>query len=339
MLLCKRRPLFARLMWEPKLSVPLRYGSTGIWRRRQALPLSICCCCWFCSTSLLLVWASDSAFALCSGPRLPTPLAPSNAFARPHRKTHLLLLASSSSSESLEVLDVEAMRAESKFPIPPDELIKLCHRVILAGIGTKDPSLLAEDFQFAGPVVGPISKEMYLKAVEFAVDNINSAYPDNNAQYYDFRVDPFEPNRVWYTSRGVGTMTGSFAGTFEPTGEVMQQPPQTNSMLFDEQGQCVEVTAGYVMDRREGNTGGLGAVYAVFRRMGIALPYPEAQPWSPSLPFKLFLEFTSLADQVSGLFGKPAVESNAYWRRSVEEINSKPPNKWKVQPKYMAYKD
>ena len=33
-------------------------------------------------------------------------------------------------------------------------------------------------------------------------------FPDASAQFHDFRVDPFEPNRVWWTVRGNGTHTG-----------------------------------------------------------------------------------------------------------------------------------
>ena len=107
-------------------------------------------------------------------------------------------------------------------------------------------------------------------------------------------------------------------------------------MMFDADGRVLEVTAGYVMDRRQGNTGGLGAVYAVLRHCGLELPFPEGQPWSPSPPFRLFLEATAIADQLTGLFGKPAAAPNAYWRRSAAEINSKKANEW-VQPP--IYKD
>ena len=58
-----------------------------------------------------------------------------------------------------EVLDVEAMRAASTFPIAPDDLIFRCQEVLAANVGTKDPSMLADEFEFAGPVVGPINKE------------------------------------------------------------------------------------------------------------------------------------------------------------------------------------
>jgi len=234
-----------------------------------------------------------------------------------------------------EVLDVEAMRAASTFPIAPDDLIFRCQEVLAANVGTKDPSMLADDFEFAGPVVGPINKEQYLKAVEAALDNIYLAFPELRAQYYDFRVDPIEPNRVWYTSRGYGQMTGSF-GPLEPNGRFIQQPPQTGSMSFNERGQAIEATNGYVMDRRVGNTGGLGAVYAILRFLGVPLPFPEGQPWTPSPFFRLVLEATYLADQAVALFGKPTAQPNAYWRGSADEINSKPAsfNRWAVEPKY-----
>jgi hypothetical protein len=180
-------------------------------------------------------------------------------------------------------VDVEAMYEASTFPIAPADLIFRCQEVLAANVGTKDPDMLADDFEFAGPVVGPINKEQYLKAVDAALDNIYAAFPELKAQYYDFRVDPFEPNRVWYTSRGYGTMTGSFAGgMIKPNGNAIQQPPQTGSMSFNERGQVVEATNGYVMDRRVGNTGGLGAVYAILRFLGLSLPFPESQPWTPS---------------------------------------------------------
>ena len=44
-----------------------------------------------------------------------------------------------------EVLDVEAMRAESTFPIAPDDLIFRCQEVLAANVGTKDPSMLADE--------------------------------------------------------------------------------------------------------------------------------------------------------------------------------------------------
>ena len=57
------------------------------------------------------------------------------------------------------------------------------------------PARLASDFQFVAPVVGPLPKEKFLEA--FASFKIEEAFPDAKFNYYAFRVDPFEPNRVW----------------------------------------------------------------------------------------------------------------------------------------------
>lgn len=48
---------------------------------------------------------------------------------------------------------------------------------------------------------------------------IFDAFPDLNERFYDFRVDPFEQNRVWFTTWPIGTNTGKLAGRFEPTGK------------------------------------------------------------------------------------------------------------------------
>ena len=37
---------------------------------------------------------------------------------------------------------------------------------------------------------------------------------------------------------------------------------------------------GYVMDRRQGNTGGLGGLLGPFYAIGKPLPFPEAQPYA-----------------------------------------------------------
>ena len=253
------------------------------------------------------------------------------------RQTTRRTAVTSEDAIGITVVDVEAMREASTFPIAPDDLIRRCQEVLVAGVGTEDPSMLAPSMEFAGPVVGPISRDQYLKTVEPAVKSINEAFPDLQPQYYDFRVDPFEPNRVWYTSRSVGRMTGdlNLAGTLRANNKEMLQPPQTASIMFDEQGRVLEVTAGYVMDRRQGNTGGLGAVYAVLTHCGLALPFPEGQPWSPSPPFKLFLEATQFVDNISGgILGKPPPPENAYWRRPTSEINSKARNPYLVLPRY-----
>ena len=54
------------------------------------------------------------------------------------------------------------MLRESTFPIKPEELIELTKNNLRKGFANID---LAEDFEFIGPVVGPLSKETFVNAV------------------------------------------------------------------------------------------------------------------------------------------------------------------------------
>lgn len=187
-------------------------------------------------------------------------------------------------------VDEKAMLAEKGFKIPPAELILLAKKFLVSrgGFGA-DPDLLSEDFNFIAPVVGPLSKDAFTKAIG-SVD-IKKAFPDFNAEFHNFQVDPFEGNRVWYIARGKGRNTGSFP-PFAPgvsgTGKYVVNPPQACSLTFNEEGLVTKYTIGYVMDRDVGNTGGLGGLYGILYAIGTPLPFPEAQPWQKSPQYALF---------------------------------------------------
>lgn len=187
-------------------------------------------------------------------------------------------------------VDEEAMLAESEFVIKPGDLVKRCKEVVAAGVGTRDGGAdFADDFEFCAPVVGPINKKEYLSAL--GTFKIEDAFPDSNPNYHAFRVDPFEPDRVWFQTRKTGTNTGYFMGK-PPTHKALQFPPEAYSMRFNEQGEVREFTVGYPMDRRVGNTGGLGGAFGYFYGVGKPIPIPECRPYSPSWQFR-FLRFMS----------------------------------------------
>jgi len=156
---------------------------------------------------------------------------------------------------------------------------------------------MADSFIFAGPVVGPLSKDAFVSAIS-SVD-IATGFPDFNPEFYGFRVDPFEGNRVWYTARGRGTNTGPLP-PFAPdaTGKRLVNPPQTCSVTFDESGLVTKYTIGYVMDRAVGNTGGLGGLYGIMYAIGKPLPFPEAQPWKMSKRYRAFNAFGNLVSKL-----------------------------------------
>lgn len=185
-----------------------------------------------------------------------------------------------------QVVDEEAMLAESTFPIKPKDLIKRCKDVLSRGVGTKEggEADLADDFEFCAPVVGPIGKDEYLRAL--GNFKILEGFPDNNGNFHHFRVDPFEPNRVWFVTRKSATNTGEFLGK-PATGKALVFPPESCSMIFNEEGKLKEYTIGYCMDRRVGNTGGLGGAFGYFYGVGKPLPMPECKPYKRSWQFRL----------------------------------------------------
>lgn len=168
-----------------------------------------------------------------------------------------------------------------------DQLIAIVKEALAYnnGIGL-NPDSLASDFKFEGPVVGPLTKSAFVTALGNV--DFKAAFPDWKGQFYGFHVDPIDGNRVWYIARGEGTNKGPFPGPLEATGRQVINPPQACSMTINEQGLISRYTIGYVVDRNVGNTGGLGGLYGILYAIGRGLPFPEAQPWSPSPPYIAF---------------------------------------------------
>ena len=191
-----------------------------------------------------------------------------------------------------QMVDEAAMLANSTFPIAPEVLIATTKRILAKNSGAEEPGLLASDFKFVAPVVGPLSKEEFLKAWESF--KLEEAFPDAKYGYYAFRVDPFETNRVWFDSQFSGTNTGTMAGSLEATGIKVKAPPQTCSMLFNTKGESTQLTVGYVLDKTIGNTGGLGGVFGILYAIGYPLPFPEAQPWQKSIQYSVFNKVSPL---------------------------------------------
>ena len=130
-------------------------------------------------------------------------------------------------------------------PFPESVMIQLTKGVLAAETGTKDPNLLSNDFTFCGPLVGPLSKNEFIE--EFSSDELREAFPDLDENYSNFRVDPYDPYRVWYDVKATGTRTGSLMGK-EADGSKYIGPPEAASMTFDDDGFCVRMTGAAVMD-------------------------------------------------------------------------------------------
>jgi len=187
------------------------------------------------------------------------------------------------------VLNENTMLKNSSFSLSPEQLIIKAKKLLSpeAEFGSKNPDLLAEDFQFIFPIVGPLCKTEFCTI--FGSFKLKDAFPDSRGNFFGFTVDPMEPNRVWFFSRGTATHTGPLKfgkKEFPPTGKEVVNTPQVLSMCFDEEGRCYKFTGGYSIDRTIGNCGGLGGVFGVIHSLGGSLPFPEAKPWKPSLEWE-----------------------------------------------------
>ena len=209
-----------------------------------------------------------------------------------------------------QCVDEEALFLASDFPIKPEDLIARAKEVLTAGIGTKDEgACLAEGFEFCAPVVGPLPKEEYLKALgNFKLEESF----DLNAQYHLFRVDPTQTNRVWFHTRTLGKHVADSTVFGKATNKEIINPPQCMHLDFTADGlvkefgfytarmrrpRRVDGVRGAVhspfdtpaqVDRRQGNTGGLGGAFAFFYGVGRSLPFPEMHPYKPSKRYRLF---------------------------------------------------
>lgn len=171
-----------------------------------------------------------------------------------------------------------------------EKLKELATNLICHELGGDDPSLLAEDFQFVFPVVGPLTKAQFVEA--FTEFKVREAFPKSMGNFYNISVDPLEPNRVWMLSRGAIEHLGTLCfgpSKFPPTNKRINLPPQCFSMSFDQDGKCYKITGGYNVDRSVGDTEGLGGMFGIVHGLGLMkLPFTEGRPWKRSLLWEAF---------------------------------------------------
>ncbi|KAL7535311.1 hypothetical protein ACHAXR_006412 [Thalassiosira sp. AJA248-18] len=155
-------------------------------------------------------------------------------------------------------------------PFPDSVMIQLAKGVLASNLGLNDPNLLAENFVYVEPLMGPLDKEKYLE--QFSGDyDVLGGVPDLDYGLQNFRVDPYDPYRVWVDSRPTGTRIGSIGKRALPKNvnyAIYKAPPEGISFTFDDDGFCTRHTAAAVMDPLLGNTGGLGGVYGLLYATG-----------------------------------------------------------------------
>jgi len=135
-------------------------------------------------------------------------------------------------------------------------------------------SLMADDFVWFGPIVGPLNKQDFLRTVDMF--KVYEGFPDLKMHLAEFTRDPVEENRYWSILRLEGTHTEPQASgtgfSYKPTNNKLDVGPQCISVTFDADGRVSRYTGGYVVDRTQGKTGMLGAMFAVTKTVGGFVP-------------------------------------------------------------------
>lgn len=136
---------------------------------------------------------------------------------------------SCSSSNSSSCSPEDASRGQKFFRdvFEAQDLIERSYALIRSEFGCLKPELLSEDFQFECFPVGPLSKAEFVEA--FLSFKLRDAFPTGRGNFFNFCVDPLEPNRVWFFSRAQMThrgplKLGPMMKTLKPVGRAGGHP-------------------------------------------------------------------------------------------------------------------
>jgi len=147
-------------------------------------------------------------------------------------------------------------------PFPDSVMIQLAKGITASNFGLEDSDLLSNEFTYLEPLMGPMDKERYIKV--FSEFNVREAVPDLDYQFQNYRIDPYDPYRVYIDTRARGTRTGAIGNNAAPISpSIYLAPPETMSLTFDNDGFCTRMTFAAPLDPLLGNTGLLGGVYGL----------------------------------------------------------------------------
>lgn len=98
-------------------------------------------------------------------------------------------------------------------PFPDSVMIQLAKDVVEANFGLDKPDLLSSsEFSYLEPSIGPLNKRRYLD--KFSAYNVRDAVRDMDYGIMHYRVDPYNPYRIWVDQRSKGTRTGSIGNAY-----------------------------------------------------------------------------------------------------------------------------
>ena len=249
-----------------------------------------------------------------------SPRAPSIIRAVGTKATPVYMSRDSQRHEKLTVLlDAEL---DSDAGLARQTQINLAKDLILRGCGVDDPSMLADDFQYCTPYADPLSKEDYLAAMR-AID-LKTAFPGGslNARHFRVQWDSKVRNqdyKVWCRTQFKGMHRGTlnFGRAIPATGKTVVGAPEIMSLTFNTRGKCKRITAEYVVDATEGNTGGWGGIRGIMHAIGKPVPAPWTLQGKLCKSFPALMAWTdtttlwainaAMFASITTGFGRPAV--------------------------------
>lgn len=114
------------------------------------------------AVSNLVVYCLEKFAALAFG-RASTDTFDFETYARRHMLEPVYTPLRRSTGRSIGEIDQAQTLARSSFPIKPDVLVGKAKHILTTMFGTLEPEVLADDFRFVAPVVGPLGKHEFLK--------------------------------------------------------------------------------------------------------------------------------------------------------------------------------
>ncbi len=201
-------------------------------------------------------------------------------------------------------------------PFPFAVMESLANAVLNSNFGAKNPSLLDNNFLFSTPFDGPYNKNEFLSNV-INQYNFNEAFQNFDYNAYNIEVDQYDPERVWLIIKSSGILkkdiTRNGKVIVPASNQKLDVSPEAISMSFNEEGLCYKVSAGYVLDKLDGNSNGLGGYRGIIESVSGSIPV-----WEKTSYNDLIFRFNQA---INGAF--PSKPKNSAIS-NVESANDKP---------------
>lgn len=128
-----------------------------------------------------------------------------------------------------------------------------------------------DDYLFRGSVTGPLSFQDVKNAEQGF--RIQDAYPNLETRPFGFTIDPDNPYRCYYFERWEGTNSDSLSlgklGDLPPTNNDVKLPTHIMSLNWTPEGKIIYICLSSPLDRFEGTTKGIGAVFGLLSGAGL----------------------------------------------------------------------